>query len=51
MDQLINHLFDKAFPHALRPATERALKNTALVLGLTNALASCAAQPEWVMGN
>jgi hypothetical protein len=39
MDQLINHLFDKAFPHALRPATERALKNTALVLGLTNALA------------
>ncbi len=39
MDQLVKHLFGKAFPHALPPATERALKNTALLLGLINALA------------
>jgi len=39
MDRLVNHLFSKALPHSLAPATERTIKNIALALGLGNALA------------
>jgi hypothetical protein len=29
MDQFVNHLFSKALPHSLAPATERTIKNCA----------------------